>query len=196
LVRRQWLLRVLAASGAVLLAACSTGSHHTTRSKKPSTASSTTVAPTTTTSAPPIPYQVKRGDTLTAIAKFFGVTPAVIAAANHLNSDQLTAGQVLQIPPRPPAQVVVTPPDAPIGQAFKLNLTGAKPGERLAIEITTPAGGKYSGALHIAAQDGSVTATYQTTPGDTPGTYTVVATGDQGTSLRATFSVQPGPPNT
>ena len=75
-------------------------------------------------------------------------------------------------------------------------MTGAQAGESVAIEITTPAGGKYSGSLHTAAPDGSVTATYQTAPGDTPGTYTVVATGDQGTSLRAIFSVEPGAPNT
>jgi LysM repeat protein len=190
------LLRVVAASGAVLLAACSSGSHHTARSTKRTTASSTTVVPTTTTAAPPITYQVKRGDSLTALAQFFGVTPAVIVAANHLNGDQLTAGQVLQIPSRPPAQLVVTPPDAPIGHAFKLNLTGAKAGEIVTLEIDTPDGGKYSGSPHTTAQDGSVTATYQTASGDTAGTYTVVATGDHGTSLRATFRAEPSAPTT
>jgi LysM repeat protein len=130
-------------------------------------------------------------DSLTALAQFFGVAPAAIVAANHLNGDQLTAGQVLQIPPRPPGQLVVSPPDAPIGKAFKLNLTGAKAGEIVAFEIDTPDGGKYSGSPHTAAQDGSVTATYQTASGDTAGTYTVVATGDHGTSLRATSAPSP-----
>jgi LysM repeat protein len=133
---------------------------------------------------------------LAAIAQFFGVTPAVISAANHLNGDQLTAGQVLQIPPRPLAQLVVTPPDAPIGQAFKLKLTGAKASEIVAIEIDTPDGGKYSGSPHTAAQDGSVTATYQTASSDKAGTYTVVATGNHGTLLRATFRAEPRAPTT
>jgi hypothetical protein len=62
--------------------------------------------------------------------------------------------------------------------------------------IDTPDGGKYSGSPHTAAQDGSVTATYQTASGDTAGTYTVVATGDHGTSLRATFRAEPGAPTT
>jgi LysM repeat protein len=190
------LVRVVVASGGVLLAACSSGSHHTARSTKRTTASSTIVAPTTTTAGPLITYQVKRGDSLTALAQFFGVTRAAIVAANHLNGDQLTAGQVLQIPPRPPAQLVVTPPDAPFGQAFKLNLTGAKAGEMLTLEIDTPDGGKYSGSPHTAAQDGSVTATYQTASADTAGTYTVVATGDHGTSLRATFRAESGAPTT
>lgn len=194
--RLRLLLRVVAASGAVLLAACSSGSHHAARSTKRTTASSTTVAPTTTTAAPPITYQVKRGDSLTALAQFFGVTSAAVIAANHLNGEQLTAGQVLQIPPRPPAQLVITPPDAPIGHAFKLKLAGAKAGEIVAFEIDTPDGGKYSGSPHIAAQGGSVTATYQTASGDIAGTYTVVATGDHGTSLRATFRAEPGAPTT
>jgi LysM repeat protein len=154
-------------------------------------------ASTTTTTPPPISYPVKRGDTLTSIARFFGVSTAVLASVNHLpNGDQLTVGQVLQIPPHPPFQLVVTPPDAPAGQPVTLKLTGAQAGETVTFEIDAPGGDKFTGPPHTAAPDGSVTATYQTNPSDTPGTYTAVARGDHGTAVRATFRVAPNSPST
>jgi LysM repeat protein len=198
-LRRQTLLRVLAAGGAVVLAACNTeSSRHTARSTRSKTvASSTTVTSTTTTTAPPIRYRVKRGDTLTAVAKYFGVSMAVIALTNHLaNGDRLTVGQILEIPPAPPAQLVVAPADAPVGEAFKFNLTAAKAGESVTFEVDAPGGAKFTGPPHTASREGSVTATYRTTLANSPGTYTVVATGDHGTSVRATFRVEPGGPNT
>jgi LysM repeat protein len=134
-------------------------------------------------------YQVKRGDTLTSIAKFFGVSTAVLATANHLNNgDRLTEGQALTIPPLPPAQLSVDPPIAPSGQPFTFNLTGGKAGEAITFEVDKPGGGKFTGQPHAASPDGVVRATYQSS-GDDPGTYTVVATGDRGTSVRATFTV-------
>jgi hypothetical protein len=100
-------------------------------------------------------------------------------------------GQVLTIPPLPPAQLAVDPPLAPAGQPFTFNLTGAKAGEAITNEIDNPAGGKFSGQPHMASPDGVVRATYQSS-GDDPGTYNVVATGDRGTSVRGTFMVGPG----
>jgi LysM repeat protein len=134
-------------------------------------------------------YQVKRGDTLTSIAKFFGVSAAVLTAANHLgNGDRLTEGQVLTIPPVPPPQLAVDPPLAPSGQRFAFNVTGAKAGEAITFEIDKPAGTKFSGQPHTASPDGVVSATYWS-EGDDTGIYTVVATGDRGTSVRGTFMV-------
>jgi LysM repeat protein len=187
LLRRHLLLRVLVAGGAVVLAACNGDSRNVEES---STAPSrTSVAPTTTTTPPPLTYEVKSGDTLTSIARFFRLSPAVIAMANQLaNPDQLTAGQVLTIPPTPPAQLTVMPNFAQSGQAFMFILTGAIAGETVTFEISAPDGGKFTGPPHAASQDGAVTASYNSA-GEGPGTYTVVATGDGGTSVQASYLV-------
>lgn len=185
---RQALLRALAAGGVIVLVACGTAPGETpkaTRSRTPTT--TTTAAPTTTTTPPPITYQVKRGDNLTAIARFFGVSRAAIDAANHLGGgDRLTEGQVLQIPPSPPAGLSVTPPDGIAGNVFTFTVTGAKVGEAITFQVVAPGGGTFTGSPHAAAQDGSVTASYRT-DGDSAGKYDVVATGDRGTSLRASY---------
>ena len=137
-------------------------------------------------------YAVESGDTLTSIAKFFGISNALLTAANHLdNGDRLTEGQVLTIPPLPPAQLTVEPPIAVSGQPFTFNVTGAKAGEAVTFEINKPGGGKFSGQPHTASPDGAVSATYQSA-GDDPGNYTVVATGDRGTSVQGTYMVTPG----
>jgi LysM repeat protein len=181
-------LRGLAAGGVIVLAACGAAPGETqkaTRSRTPAT--TTTAAPATTTTSPPTTYQVKRGDNLTAIARFFGVSSAAIAAANQLGGvDRLTEGQVLQIPPAPPAGLSVTPPDGIAGNVFTFTVTGAKVGEAITFQIVAPGGGTFTGSRHAAAQDGSVITSYRT-DGDAAGKYDVVATGDRGTSLRGTY---------
>ncbi len=181
----------LAVCTAVVLAACSSGGSGHTAKKKRTAPTSTTAGPTTTAPAP-VMYQVKRGDTLTSIAKFFGLSNALLATANHLdNGDRLTEGQVLTIPPLPPPQLTVDPPIAASGQAFKFSVTGAKAGEAITFEVDKPGGGKFNGQPHAASPDGAVSATYQSS-GDDPGNYTVVATGDRGTSVRGTYMLAPG----
>jgi LysM repeat protein len=181
--RRAW---AWVAVGVIVLAACSSSSGDTPRvNRSRTTAPSTTVAPPTST--PTVPYQVKRGDTLGSIARFFGISSAAIVAANQLaNPDRLTEGQVLQIPPAPPPQLTVTPAVAVAGERFTFGVSSAKAGERIVFEIHTPSGGKFTGSPHTATQDGSVLASYISS-GDGPGTYTVVATGDRGTSVQATY---------
>ena len=152
------------------------------------TAAPSTAGATTTTL---VTYQVQRGDTLTSIAKHFGVPAAGIVTTNHLSDpDRLSIGQTLLIPPVPPVQLTVTPTGGPAGQDFRLELTGAKGGETVTFEIDSPAG-KYTGPPHAVSGDGSVTATYQTSFTNTPGSYTVIAKGNQGTTAQATFAVQP-----
>jgi LysM repeat protein len=172
---------------AVVLAACAseTGSSQPTRT----TAPPTTAAPTTT--APPnMPYTVRRGDTLTSIAKFFGMSTARLVAANQMiNPDRLTEGQVLQIPPPPPPQLAITPTDAPAGETFKFTVNGAKAEEAVTFQIDVPGGRKFAGQPHKASKDGNVSATYMTDSGNNAGAYNVTAIGDRGTSLRATFRV-------
>jgi LysM repeat protein len=183
-------LCLLAVGGVIVLASCEPAHRDTARSTRPRTATaSDTGAPTTTTTTttPPITYQVKRGDTLTAIARVVGVSTAALLAANQLpNGDRLTEGQVLVVPPQPPAQLTVTPPDALSGTALTLTVTSAKAGERVTFEIVAPDGSIFTGSPHTASQDGTVTTTYNTS-GDDSGTYKVVATGDRGTSLQASF---------
>jgi LysM repeat protein len=178
------LLCVLAAGGAMVLAAC--GSDSRDAASSTTMPSRTTVAPTTTTAAP-VTYQVKRGDTLTSIAAFFGLSNATLAEANQLgNQDQLTEGQILVIPPTPPPQVTVTPDVGHAGDTFTLTLTGAKADETITFEIDGPGPGTFTGSPHKASPEGGVTARYQSS-GDDPGKYTVVASGDRGTSARASY---------
>jgi len=189
--RRGCLARVVAAVGVAVLAGCGAASTETGRSAQAenavANAPATTAAAPTTTTTPSISYQVKRGDTLTAIARFFGVSSSAIDAANQLGGgDRLTEGQVLQIPPSPPAGLSVTPPDGIAGMVFTFTVTGAKVGEAVTFQVVAPGGGTFSGSPHTAAQDGSVSASYRT-DGDAAGKYDVVATGDRGTSLRSSY---------
>ena len=188
--RRGCLARLVAAgSVAVVLAGCgaaSTGTGRSAQAENAATNAPATTAPVPTTT-PPVTYQVKRGDTLTAIARFFGVSSAAIDAANQLGGgDRLIEGQVLQIPPSPPASLNVTPPDGIAGTVLTITLTGAKVGEAVTFQIVAPGGRTSTGPPHTAAQDGSVTASYRT-DGDAAGKYDVVATGDRGTSLRTSY---------
>jgi LysM repeat protein len=100
-------------------------------------------------------YQVKRGDTLTSIAKFFGVSTALLATANHLNNgDRLTEGQALTIPPLSPAQLWVNSPIAPSRQPFTFNVTGAKAGEAITFEVDKPgARAPFTGAARCIGQN-------------------------------------------
>jgi LysM repeat protein len=177
--------RVLAVGGILVFAACDT-SDAVRSSPSENRRATTTTAPTTTTT-PQTTYQVKRGDTLSAIARQFGVSNAAIAQANQLGSeDRITEGQTLIIPPAPPAALVVTPPDGISGDTFTFTLNGAKNGETIVFEVVAPGGNIFKGSPHTASRDGLVTATYMSS-GDSPGTYEVVATGDRGTSLRGSY---------
>jgi LysM repeat protein len=150
------------------------------------------VTAATTTTAPPRSYQAKRGDTLTSIAKQFGVPISAILTINHLaDPDHLVEGQSLLIPPVPPKRLEITPLAAQAGATFTFTLTGAWPSENVTFEIDGP-NTKSTGPPHAASADGTVTATYATSGGDTPGVYTVVANGDEGTTTRASFQVNPG----
>jgi LysM repeat protein len=177
-------VRVLAAGGVIVLAACNSPQGGQSASSSSTAPATTAAAPTT---APPVTYQVKRGDTLTSIARFFGVSSQALAAANQLeNQDRLTEGQLLQIPPAPPAGLEVTPPDGISGQVFTFTVRGARVGETIVFQIVGPEGQSFSGSPHTAGDDGVVSATYVSS-GDGRGKYTVVATGDRGTSLSAGY---------
>jgi LysM repeat protein len=151
------------------------------------------IAPSTTSTVPRVTYQVKRGDTLTVLARRFGVSIAAIVAVNHLaNPDHLAEGQRLVIPPIPPIRFVIAPPAAQGGDEFQLKLTGAKPSETVTFDIDAP-GHKYTGPPHTASAAGVVTAIYHSSASDTPGAYEVTAKGNQGTTARASFRINPAP---
>lgn len=149
-------------------------------------------APTTpATTAPPAAtsYVVKRGDTLVAIAKQFGVAVAAIVFVNGLEDpDHLAEGTTLVIPPRPPVQLTVTPTDGPPGSAFALELAGAEPSENVRFQVSS-SDGRYTGPPHTATAEGVVDASYQSASDDPAGVYVVVARGDHGTVAQASFRI-------
>jgi LysM repeat protein len=148
--------------------------------------------PAPTTAAPPVTYPVQRGDTVTGIARRFGVSVAAIVATNHLvDPDHLVEGQNVVIPQAPPVHLDVTLVEAQGNKNTKglqLVLSGAQPSEQITFQIDSPEG-RYTGVPHSASADGVVTSTYQTSAGVTAGTYTAVATGDHGTTTQAAFRV-------
>jgi len=163
------------------------------RAKPPASTStsSTTAAPTTTTSAlrQAVQYTVRQGDTLSAIARRYHVTTAAIVAANEgLSPDKLTIGQTLTIPPEIPVRLLVKPATVAPGSTANLSLSGAQPGERVTFEIQTPAG-TFKGPVHVAGPDGTVNTTYAPNASDPPGSYQVVAHGDQDTFALAALVV-------
>jgi LysM repeat protein len=195
--RRLWLTR--GAIAAVLTLAGCSGSSHLRTSPTTVSSTTTTVAPTTTTLGV-TRYQVRQGDTLSAIAARFHVSSATIVTLNHLaNPDQLQAGQVLSIPNPPPvpkpgtpgqsATLAISPTVGPPGQVFSLTLSSAKPGETVTFQINSPGGASYTGPTHTVPVSGVVAAGYATSGGDPSGQYKVIAKGNQGTSAQATFVV-------
>lgn len=158
------------------------------RSTRPETGPTTATTPTTT--GPPIMYTVKRGDTLTALARFFGVYKSAIIEANeNLDPDHLVEGQSLVIPPPLPVELVVNPRNATVDGSVRLKLNGAKELENIIFEIVRPTG-PFTGSPHEASSKGVVTATYELGLADPPGTYTVIARGDQGTTVQVSFRVE------
>ncbi len=76
--------------------------------------------PPTPAPTPPSTYMVKAGDTLSIIARKFGVTVAAIVALNHIaNPNLIRVGQIIKIPgaldnpPPTPPPPVPTPSDVP-----------------------------------------------------------------------------------
>jgi LysM repeat protein len=178
------------AGAALALAACGGSSSSHAAPKRPKR-----VVASTTTTAGPTTFTVKAGDTLTSIARFFGIAPGLIVSFNHLtNGDMLTVGQTLQIPPKAGLKLEITPAAAPAGEPFMFNLTGAKAMENVVFEITDPKGVKFKGAPHVAGDDGSVMAGYQSSISAAAGVYVIVATGDQGTSASASFRISASAP--
>jgi LysM repeat protein len=145
-----------------------------------------TRATTTTTTAPPVTYQVQRGDTLTDIAQQFRTSVAAIVSTNKLaDPDHLTEGMALVMPPPSAVRIDAKLVHGQTESGFRLTLVGAAPSELVTFVITRPDGSTYTGAPHVASGYGVVSSTYDATIA--PGTYTVDATGSGGTNARTTF---------
>ena len=157
------------------------------------TTSASTGTSTTTTVVPAAVriYRVRRGDTLTEIAKRSHVTNEAIMSLNHLaNADQITTGQTLEIPPETAVALVIIPPSGPPNTAFELRLTGASPGDRISFEVRSPQG-VFTGRAHDVPPTGTVSATYQTSIPGNIGRFTVIAHGKSGPVAAGTFDVVP-----
>jgi len=149
---------------------------------------------TSTTTRAPFTYTVRPGNTLTALARFFGVSTADVIAANpDLDPDHLVEGQRLVIPSPRVAKLVVKPRTTVVGGSLRLKLTGANEFENVTFEFQRPTA-PFVGPSHSASQDGVVTTTYELGLADPPGTYTVVAKGDRGTLVQTTFRVEAADP--
>lgn len=159
----------------------SAASHRTGRSPGTTTSTTAQIVTSSTTAAQPVMYQVRAGDSLSGIARRFGVSTAAILFMNRLaDPNHLTVGQTLTIPPPLPIRLAAKPAKPRVGETIELRLSGAVPGEQVSFLITSPTG-SYAGPPHVAEPDGNVTAVY--TPAGS-GTYTVAALGDQGTVSR------------
>jgi LysM repeat protein len=156
---------------------------------KASGSAATSDAPTTTA---PTTYTVRKGDTLSSIARQFRVRVSSLHTANPQikNPDNLVPGEVLTIPTSTrPVLTVTAPPDQPFQLQFAL--TNALPGEQVTFIVATPHG-SFTGPPHIADANGAVNAVYDA--GGLAGNYAVLAQGLQGTVARADFHIDaPGP---
>ena len=161
----------------------------------PLTAPIATTVPQPTT-RPQINYQVQRGETLTAIARRFGVSIDDIVAANRLvDEDRVAEGQLLVVPPSRPVALAITPPATTPGRSVQLKLSGAQPSESVRFVVESPTG-SFTGPPHTALEDGTVSTTYSVSFDAPTGSYTVTAQGDHGTTVQASFSVTPPVPAT
>ena len=91
-------------------------------------------------------YTVRPGDTLSAIARRFGVTvPAIVSLNPHVNVHHVRVGQVLRIPtgaqpprsgrsmPHPEPHIVLSPDRGAPGDMVRLRGSGLEPGARLRV---------------------------------------------------------------
>jgi LysM repeat protein len=149
-----------------------------------------TSASTTTTTTPPVTYVVRRGDTLTVIAKQFRTSVGAIVSRNQLRDpDDLVEGQQLTMPPASATRIEAKMADDASGGAVGLTLVGAQPSELVTFVITLPDGSTYTGTPHSASVYGVVATKYIAEIG--AGVYTVTATGDRGTNAEVAFHLDP-----
>ena len=152
----------------------------------------------TTTTVPFTTYTVAAGDTLSAIATRYGVSVQAIANANHLtNLGALAVGQVLRIPADISLALSITPHEGQPGTAFQFLLARVNPSDTVTFSITQPGHAPYTGPQHTPDPARTVRATYQTYPGDPPGTYVVLAHASSGKGAFGSFRIDaPGTSST
>jgi hypothetical protein len=98
--------------------------------------------------------------------------------------------------PRPVANILVRPSTGNVGTSFNLIGTGFRPGETVIFDVEFPDGKRFTGQPHKTTPDGAVQTPYKATPGNPAGTYTVRATGDEGTTGQNTFTLGGAPTGT
>ncbi len=106
-----------------VLAACGSGDSSATNTLPPiaTTTTTTTMPPTTTTI--PSTYVIQKGESLSGIAKMFGLSTAELAAYNGItNMDDIQAGQTLKIP-RPGETTTTAVPVATVDPAVQTSTT-------------------------------------------------------------------------
>jgi hypothetical protein len=118
-------------------------------------------------------------------AAFFG---AACGSGGGSKSTTTTSGPPTTLP-KPVANIEVRPAQGPVGTMFTLIGTGFRPGETVTFQVVfpDPSHPPFMGQPHKTTPDGAVQTTYRATPGNPNGTYTVKATGDQGTTGEGQF---------
>lgn len=84
-------------------------------------------------------YTIQPGDTLTRIARKFGLTPETLARVNALdNSQRIMAGNVLRLPVTPPEHQTVAVQESPAVQSPGKPSTEAAPQQSAPVPATAP----------------------------------------------------------
>lgn len=118
----------------LLGAACGGGDRAADATLPPIVTTTTTTIVLTTTTFVETFYEVQSGDTLSKIARSFGVSLGALMAANGItNPDLVQAGQTLQIPPS--TVLVDSLPDAPVTTVAP---TGLPPTTTTVVATTVP----------------------------------------------------------
>jgi LysM repeat protein len=124
--RRSYYARIgalLALASVGVLAACGSDDNSATNTLPPiaTTTTTTTMPPTTTTI--PSTYVIQKGESLSGIAKMFGLSTAELAAYNGItNPDDIQAGQTLKIP-QPGETTTTAVPVATVDPAAQTSTT-------------------------------------------------------------------------
>lgn len=126
-------------------------------------------SPAATASPLPAEHVVLRGETLTSIARMYGVDVAALASANGLIAPyRLRVGQRLTLPgasarTKPAAQLAVVEDDAPAGEPVPVRAPPARAGARFSwpvqgkvvSEFGPKSSGLYNDGINIAATRGT-----------------------------------------
>ena len=129
----------------------------------------------------------------------FGITVLVmliagcVAALSQLSVSRHASSTPVQLRATAggrPIRLAMAPAGVALGREVRLEVVGAKPGEKIVFAITSTAG-TYVGPPHRADARGNVSTTYRPSATAPTGTYRVLVLGDRGTGAQGDLVVEP-----